>query len=104
VLLLAAAVQFLSSRLAVPYVKEEKRIAEKTKEKRDDIQVAMQSSLSYTFPIITIVFGMSFPSGLALYWLLFSLFQFYQQYANYGWGGLTPWIGRLGLIRLPNEG
>ena len=62
--------------------------------------VAMQSSMIYTFPAMTILFGIKFPSGLALYWLLFSVFQMYQQYKSSGWGGLAPFVKRLGLIQL----
>jgi len=79
ILLLAAIVQFYSSKLMAPGVKKEENIAKKTKGQTDDFQVAMQNSMSYTFPLFTIIFGMSFASGLALYWLLFSLMQLWQQ-------------------------
>ena len=82
-----------------PLVKEEEKIAKKTKGEADDMAVAMQSSMIYTFPLMTIFFGIKFPSGLALYWLLFSIFQMYQQYKSSGWGGLTPFIKRLGLLK-----
>jgi YidC/Oxa1 family membrane protein insertase len=97
ILVLAALIQLLSSKLMVPMVKAETKIAKKTKEGADDIQVAMQKSMVYTFPLFTIIFGMNFPSGLALYWLLFSLWQFLQQYQTNGWGSLEPWIKKLGL-------
>ena len=61
--------------------------------------VAMQSSMIYTFPAMTILFGIKFPSGLALYWLLFSVFQMNQQFKSSGWGGLTPFAKRLGLVQ-----
>lgn len=99
VLLLAAIVQFLSAKIMAPYVKEEKKAAKKTKEKSDDIQVAMQQSMIYTFPLMTIVIGLRFASGLALYWLLFSVYQAIQQYNSQGWGGLTPWIEKIGLLQ-----
>jgi hypothetical protein len=59
----------------------------------------MQSSMIYTFPLITLVAGMSFPSGLALYWFLFSLYQAIIQYRSTGWGGATSWIKALGLLK-----
>jgi YidC/Oxa1 family membrane protein insertase len=99
ILLLAALVQFLSAKIMAPYVKGEKKIAKKTKEKADDIQVAMQQSMIYTFPLMTIVIGTRFASGLALYWLLFSVYQAIQQYNSQGWGGLTPWIEKIGLLQ-----
>jgi YidC/Oxa1 family membrane protein insertase len=99
ILLMAAIVQFLSAKIMAPYVKAEERVAEKTKEKADDIQAAMQKSMIYTFPLMTIVIGTRFSSGLALYWLLFSVYQAIQQYNSQGWGGLTPWIEKMGLLQ-----
>lgn len=103
VLILAALVQFLSAKIMAPYVKAEKKIVKKTEEKADDIQVAMQQSMIYTFPLMTIVIGIRFASGLALYWLLFSVYQAIQQYKSQGWGGLTPWIEKLGLLQSGSE-
>ena len=99
ILILAALVQFFSAKMMAPYVEAEKEVAKKTKEQGDDIQTAMQQSTIYTFPLFTIIFGMRFPSGLALYWFLFSLYQAYQQYTTSGWGGATPWIKKLGLLK-----
>ena len=98
-IVLAGLLQFLSAKMMSPLVKEEEKIAKKTKGEADDMAVAMQSSMIYTFPLMTIFFGIKFPSGLALYWLLFSIFQMYQQYKSSGWGGLTPFIKRLGLLK-----
>ncbi len=99
IIILAAIVQFLSAKITAPYVKAEKKVAKKTEEKGDDIQVAMQQSMIYTFPLMTLVIGTRFVSGLALYWLLFSFYQAVQQYRSQGWGGLTPWIEKIGLLQ-----
>mgnify|MGYP001587000028 FL=1 len=99
-LLLAAFLQLLSSMIMAPVVTLEQKIAAKTKKKEDDMQAAMQKSTMYTFPLFTIIFGMSFSSGLALYWAVFSAFQLIQQYQTSGWGGLTPWIEKTGLLKL----
>jgi len=104
ILILAALVQFLSAKLSMPYLEEEKEVAEKTKDAKDDMQVALQSSMIYTFPLMTLLIGLNFPSGLALYWVTFSVFQFIQQYRSQGWGGLTPLIKRVGLLQLPGDG
>jgi YidC/Oxa1 family membrane protein insertase len=98
-IILAGLLQFLSAKMMAPIVKKEEKIANETKGQADDMAVAMQSSMIYTFPMMTIFFGVSFPSGLALYWLLFSVFQMHQQYKSSGWGGLTPLINRLGLVQ-----
>jgi len=98
-LILAALLQFVSAKIMAPMVSAEKKVAQKTAGGADDIQVAMQQSMTYTFPLFTLIFGMSFPSGLALYWLLFSFWQAWQQYKTTGWGGMTPWISKLGLLK-----
>lgn len=99
ILILAALLQLLSAKMMATYVEVEKNLAKKTKEGADDLQVAMQKSTIYTFPLFTIIFGLRFPSGLALYWFLFSAFQAYQQYRSSGWGGVTPWLKRAGLLK-----
>lgn len=96
---LAALVQLLSSKMMAPVTKIEKKLADKTESQTDDFQTSMQQSMTYTFPVFTLIIGVSFPSGLALYWLLFSLWQLIQQYQSYGLGGLKPWFLRLGLIK-----
>ncbi len=98
-LFLAAFVQLLSAKIMAPIQKMNEKVAEKTKGSGDDIQTAMQKSMTYTFPLSTLLIGSRFPSGLALYWLIFSLTQAYQQYRSQGWGGLTPWIEKLGLVQ-----
>ena len=98
-IILAGLLQFFSAKMMAPLVKKEEQIAKDTKGGADDMAVAMQSSMIYTFPLMTIFFGVKFPSGLALYWLLFSVFQMHQQYKSSGWGGLTPFIHKLGLVK-----
>lgn len=100
ILFLSALLQLVASKMMVPFVKAEEKIAKKTKGQVDDMQVSMQKSMTYTFPLFTLIFGINFPSGLALYWLLFSIFQVWQQYQTSGWGGMTPFINKLGLIKL----
>lgn len=96
-LFLAAGTQFLSAKITQPYVEEEEKVAKATPEKTDDFATAMQSQMIYMFPVMTLFIGLRFPSGLALYWLVFSGFQMYQQYTTSGWGGLTPWVKKLGV-------
>jgi len=91
-LLLATLAQFLSVKITAPYISAEKKLAEKTKKQGDDMQVAMQQSMTYTLPLMTLFFGLKFPSGLSLYWLVFSVFNVWQQVGMNGWGGLTPTV------------
>lgn len=99
ILFLAAFTQLLSAKIMAPYIEAEEKIAKKTKESTDDMQVAMQSSMTYMFPLFTLFIGLRFASGLALYWLIFSIWQVWQQYKGSGWGGLTPWIKKTGLLK-----
>lgn len=92
---LAAISQFVSAKISLPYVKEEEQVAVKTKSEVDDTMVAMQSSMIYTFPLMTLLIGLSLPSGLALYWLVFSLQQAYSQYKSFGLGGMTPIVKKI---------
>lgn len=98
-LLLSVILQFISAKIMLPFTKIEEKVAEKTKDTTDDLQVSMQRSMSYTFPLLTLFVGMNFASGLALYWLVFTLAQVYQQVKTQGWGGLTPWLVRLNLLK-----
>jgi len=94
-LITAALIQFLSSKMMQPIVTQAQKEATKTKGKADDLATSMQSQMLYLFPLMTIFIGYSFPSGLVLYWLIFSLFTAIQQYFINGWGGLTPWVNKL---------
>jgi len=98
-LFLSSFFQFVSAKMAMPYVEIEKKIAKKTKQETDDIAVAMQSSMIYTFPLMTLVIGLSFPAGLALYWLVFSISQAYMQFQSAGFGGLTPFLKKISLLK-----
>lgn len=97
--LLSAASQFLSSKMMMPEVKAEKKLAKKTEEKSDDIMAASQEQMLYMFPLMTIVFGFQFPAGLVIYWFVFSLVSMVQQYLATGWGGLTPWLKKFNLLK-----
>lgn len=98
-LFLSAFLQFVSAKMATPFIEAEKKLVKKTESTADDMAVAMQSSAIYTFPLMTLVIGVNFASGLALYWMLFSLYQLVQQYRSSKWGGLTPWLRKLNLIQ-----
>jgi YidC/Oxa1 family membrane protein insertase len=97
-LILATVAQFLSAKITAPYVAAEEAVAKKTKSDTDDMQVAMQQSMIYTLPLMTLVFGLGFPSGLALYWLVFSFVNVWQQVGMSGWGSLTPHVNKLSSL------
>jgi YidC/Oxa1 family membrane protein insertase len=77
---MATVFQFLSSKLMMPVVKKEEKMAVKTENKSDDMASSMQKQMLYMFPLMTLVFGFTMPSGVMLYWFIFSLFSFIQQH------------------------
>ena len=99
ILLLSALTQLLSAKMLAPVISAEKKLALKTSTETDDAMVAAQEQMLFMFPIMTIVFGYQFPSGLVIYWLIFSLISMYQQYRVLGWGGAKPWLQKLRLIK-----
>ena len=78
-LIAAAVIQFFSSKLMMPAARATEAKAEKTTEKTDDMAAAMQQQMLYLMPLMTLLIGFRFPSGLVLYWLTFSLFMLFQQ-------------------------
>ena len=102
-LIASAFVQFLSSKMMMPALSNDQKQAQKTPGEMDNLAVSLQQSMLWTFPAMTLVVGYTFPSGLVLYWFVFSLFQMVQQYFTSGWGGLTPWLIKVGLLKLTDE-
>lgn len=100
-ILLAAVVQFVSSKMMMPEVQKEADVAKKTPSQTDDMMVSMQQSMLWLFPATTIFIGIAFPSGLVLYWFVFSLFQAFQQYFVSGWGGMQGTMSK--ILRVKNE-
>ena len=59
----------------------------------DDPTSGMTSTMTYTFPLLTIVWGGIFPSGLILYWIVYTAYLVVQQYLIRGWGNHFPIFG-----------
>lgn len=78
--------------------------APKDKKKRqkeeDSLEMAqtMQKQMLYTMPLMTVIFAIKFPSGLALYWTVSTIFSLIQQLAVSGTGGLKLLARRLSFI------
>jgi len=69
----------------------------------DDPNQRMFQSMAYTFPIMTVFLGASFPAGLTLYWIATTLFQIVQQYFVSGWGQLPKYLPFLRGIPTPAD-
>lgn len=78
-LILATLTQFLSAKLMMSTAKNQEKIAKKTQGKEDDFASILQLQSLYLFPLMTLLIGFKFPSGLVIYWLFFSLFTLVQQ-------------------------
>ncbi len=69
----------------------------------DPTTQATQTTM-YIMPVITFIFGLSFPAGLALYWTVGAMFASVQQYFLAGWGSLFLGIpGFEHLVPPPKE-
>lgn len=72
--------QFFASKQMMPKVTAAQKIAKKTESGMDDMATQMQSQMLYMFPIMTVFFTINFPSGLALYWFVSSLYTILQNW------------------------
>ena len=90
---LAGALQLVSSIMFQP----------KVQPKTVDPQQKMMQSMQYYFPLLTVVFALQFPAGLALYWITTTLFGIVQQYFVSGWGQLPRFLPFLANIPSPAD-
>lgn len=65
---IAGIVQFIQTKMIMP-----------TKG-QDASQAMLSNSITYIFPIMTVVIGVSFPAALPLYWIVTTLMAILQQY------------------------
>lgn len=87
----------------VPNKAKNKKIKEENKKEEDvaDMAASMQKQMILFMPIITVFTAMNFPSGLALYWTVATIFSLVQQYFISGLGGIKTYSER--LMRLVNK-
>jgi YidC/Oxa1 family membrane protein insertase len=91
--ILAGATQLISSVMAMPFGQKPST----------DPQARMMQSMSYYFPLITVVIAWSLPAGLSLYWVATTVFQIVQQYVVTGWGQLARFLPFLHRIPTPAD-
>lgn len=81
-LIAAAIVQFVSSKLMITGVG--KNAIEKNSSKKEsgpeDMMMSMQKQMMVIGPLMTLIIGLQFPSGMVLYWFIFSLTMIAQQW------------------------
>jgi YidC/Oxa1 family membrane protein insertase len=78
---LAALLQFVQVRMTAP------------PPNADDPTSSTTNTMTYLFPLLTIWWGGLFPSGLILYWIVYTAYLVIQQYRIMGWGNLFPLFG-----------
>lgn len=76
---LAAVSQYVLSKLMLPAVSQEHKVAHEAKDKGEDFASALQRQNLFLFPILTLFLGFQFPAGLMLYWFVSTLLQIPQQ-------------------------
>jgi YidC/Oxa1 family membrane protein insertase len=59
-----------------------------TTQSPDPKQAQQAQMMLWMMPLMFTFFALSFPSGLALYWVINSIFRIVIQYRSTGWGGL----------------
>lgn len=99
--LISVASQFILSKMMYPAsVKPYPSDSPKEKKEKadsEDMAEAMQSQMMLVMPLMVGYFGFTFPVGLSLYWITLNLMSIWQQYLITGWGGLKPWLEKVGI-------
>lgn len=96
--ILAGLLQFVMSVALLPAVENEPSQRAGTKAQKEDIAemaTSLQQQMVFMMPIMTVIFSLQFPSGLALYWVITTAFSLIQQLLVSGPGGLTLYAGKL---------
>jgi len=88
----------LESHVKAPKDKKEKQKEENSME----MAQSMSQQMLLIMPVMTVLISLKFPSGLALYWVITTVFSLVQQYLVSGPGGLKPTLARV-LSFLPGK-
>jgi len=104
---LAGLTQFLLSIMIIPATQTRDIAANKqgstdNKKEEDIAEMAatMQQQMVFMMPIMTTVIAINLPSGLALYWIVGTVFTIITQYFVSGWGGFAVYWNRY-IVRIP---
>jgi len=78
---IAGILQYYQTKMLMGTKKEDKENKEKAADdKAPDFAQMMNKQMIYIMPVMTFMFALSFPSGLALYWAVTTAFAIIQQY------------------------
>ncbi len=99
---LAGILQFVMSLAILPAVENEPEKRQGTKEQKQDVAemaTSMQQQMVFMMPIMTVIFSIQFPSGLALYWVITTAFSLVQQLLVSGPGALLTYAKKYKIIK-----
>lgn len=88
---LAGVLQLITSLTLLPAIENEPEKRPGTKAQKEDVAdmaTSMQQQMVFMMPIMTVIFSLQFPSGLALYWVITTAFSLVQQLVVSGPGSL----------------
>lgn len=95
--IVAGASQFIMSLMMMPkqpmlekHLTTKKEVQEK--EKQEDMATTMNKQMMFMMPLMTVFIGLGLPSGLALYWIVTTVFSIIQQYFTTGLGSLEKYL------------
>jgi YidC/Oxa1 family membrane protein insertase len=78
--IIAAGLQFVQGKMMLQQRKNGEKQKGQKEEKEPDFSTMMQQQMIYMGPVITLIIGIKFPSGLILYWIVTTIFMIVQQY------------------------
>lgn len=98
---LAGILQLLTSLTILPAVENEPEKRAGTKEQKEDVAEmaqSMQQQMVFMMPVMTVIFALQFPSGLALYWVVTTAFSLVQQLVVSGPGALLLYAKKFNIL------
>lgn len=99
---LAGLLQFVMSLAILPAVENQPEKRPGNAEQKQDVAemaTSMQQQMVFMMPIMTVIFSIQFPSGLALYWVITTAFSLVQQLIVSGPGAILIYARKLKLIK-----
>lgn len=99
---LAGILQFIMSLTILPAVENEPEKRPGTAEQKQDVAemaTSMQQQMVFMMPIMTVIFSIQFPSGLALYWVITTAFSLVQQLMVSGPGALLTYAYKFKILK-----
>ena len=84
----------------VPNNSKSKKVQKENEKEEDfaDMAAKMQQQIVFLMPIMTGVIAFQFPAGLALYWIMTTVFSIGQQYYISGLGGIKTYYQRAKIL------